>query len=289
MIIHFNSEEHARNDNPACTPCEAFNKRLYPLPKTTVVLWDLNTCPVPPGYDIACVRPSIKSALKTLVGNLPVTVFAIGNLDGFSGRALKDISSSGILLIHTPFDDGSLEVSDVLDEWRRRDPSRRKRNYNVFLISGNASWCSHLLLRHGHTTLRAFPNCKPAETYGSYKEWQWEELLQENLSEANSQILEDKCIETGEPAWFCRLCEIPSESFDGFIEHLKSKRHGEELWEIVPRDDDDKPIFFCKLCNYPAYKPANMTLHLNSEQHAHNLVKQKQDEEKEDLNNAKKT
>ncbi|CAH2063719.1 unnamed protein product [Thlaspi arvense] len=204
---------------------------VYPLlPTTTVVLWDLNTCPVPPGYDIGCVRPSIESALNKLFGSLPVTVFAIGNLDLISPRVLKEIFSFGILLIHSPF------------------------GYNFLLF-------------YGHTILRAFPKSKPAEAFGSYEEWCWETLLEENSSpplETNSQ---DKCTETGEDACFCLQCEVPVKSFDGFIDHLQSKEHKEELWANVPLDTDNNPIYICELCNYPADSNDFLTLHLKSEEH----------------------
>ncbi|CAH2060539.1 unnamed protein product [Thlaspi arvense] len=187
MIIHYSSSacyyssSACYYSSSAChySSASSFSKSHYPLPKTTVVLWDLDTCPVPPGYDIGRVGPSIESALKKL------------------------------------FDGGAMEVDDVLDDWRRRIPGLGKREYNAMLISV----------------------CRPAETYGSYKEWLWEDWLKEKLFpplETNSPILEDKCIEKGEhDAWFCRLCEIPSQSFDDFIDHLKSEEHKEEQWEMV--------------------------------------------------------
>lgn len=59
-------------------------------------------------------------------------------------------------------------------------------------------------------------------------------------------------------------CGIPSQSFDGFIEHLKSEEHKEWLLDR----SYDYPLLFCQLCEYPGYDDFNMDIHYKSEEHA---------------------
>ncbi|KAG5387894.1 hypothetical protein IGI04_029435 [Brassica rapa subsp. trilocularis] len=76
----------------------------YESKPTTGVWWDINTCPVPEGYDPRHVRPSIEAALFKLMGPHPVVIYCIGNLKYISRSLLEEISSSGIRFKHTPFD-----------------------------------------------------------------------------------------------------------------------------------------------------------------------------------------
>ncbi|CAA7059766.1 unnamed protein product [Microthlaspi erraticum] len=62
----------------------------------TTVLWDMDTCPVPVGYDARRVRPSIESALKNLGYLGPVTISAMGNLEKTPAHVLQGLSSTGI-------------------------------------------------------------------------------------------------------------------------------------------------------------------------------------------------
>ncbi|KAF2609867.1 hypothetical protein F2Q70_00013743 [Brassica cretica] len=74
----------------------------YESKPTTGVWWDINTCPVPKDYDPSRVRPSIEAALFKLMGPHPVVIYCVGNLEYISRSLLEKISSSGILLKHTP-------------------------------------------------------------------------------------------------------------------------------------------------------------------------------------------
>ena len=67
----------------------------------TAVWWDMDTCPLPDGYDARRVRPSIEGALKDLGYYGPVTINAMGNLKNAHPHVLQGLSSTGILLQHT--------------------------------------------------------------------------------------------------------------------------------------------------------------------------------------------
>ncbi|XP_018479965.2 uncharacterized protein LOC108851028 isoform X1 [Raphanus sativus] len=67
----------------------------------TAVWWDMDTCPVPDGYDARRVRPSIQGALKDLGYCGPVTITAMGNLENAHPHLLQALSSTGILVQHT--------------------------------------------------------------------------------------------------------------------------------------------------------------------------------------------
>ncbi|KAL0740281.1 hypothetical protein Bca4012_081794 [Brassica carinata] len=67
----------------------------------TAVWWDMDTCPVPDGYDAGRVRPSIEGALKELGYYGPVvTITAMGNLKEAAPNLLQRLSSTGILVQH---------------------------------------------------------------------------------------------------------------------------------------------------------------------------------------------
>ncbi|KAL0740086.1 hypothetical protein Bca4012_081599 [Brassica carinata] len=67
----------------------------------TAVWWDMDTCPVPDGYDARRVRPSIEGALKDLGYCGPITITAMGNLENAHPHVLQGLSSTGILVQHT--------------------------------------------------------------------------------------------------------------------------------------------------------------------------------------------
>ncbi|VVB09462.1 unnamed protein product [Arabis nemorensis] len=179
---------------------------------TTGVWWDLDSCPVP--------------------------------ADNISHDLLKKISSSGILLRHTP-QVGS-EVFDLLEqEWKKPHPPPAP----IMLISRDGPWFSDLTSL-GYTILQ-YSHSSDVKT--------------------NCQVLEDEL-----PAWFCFLCEITSQTFDDFIEHLKSEGHRKELFDSVPlyMDDNDRPKHFCQLCKYPTFDTYTMAIHYNSEIHAQKVLEQ---------------
>ncbi|KAF8089734.1 hypothetical protein N665_0498s0035 [Sinapis alba] len=80
------------------------------------VWWDLNTCPVPAGFEPRRVRGCIESALKKEMGHVSkVHMYAMGNLEYISSALLEEISSSGIVLVHAPC--GGKSFRSLLGQW----------------------------------------------------------------------------------------------------------------------------------------------------------------------------
>ncbi|KAL0705759.1 hypothetical protein Bca4012_072184 [Brassica carinata] len=83
------------------------------------VWWDINSCPVPTGYDPHLVGPRISSAL-TDAGYDGHNITAIGNLEHIPDEVLLQINSTGIALRHVQCDYLEdmvkcwLEVSDTV-------------------------------------------------------------------------------------------------------------------------------------------------------------------------------
>ncbi|VVB07322.1 unnamed protein product [Arabis nemorensis] len=263
---------------------------------TTGVWWDINTCPIPDGYDPGLVRWRIESALQGYLGpGCPVTIFCIGNLEFISPQVLKEISSSGILLIHAV--SGWEAVLTLWHEWKRRNPPPAK----ILLISADRSWINSFCFSLGYTILRALPNPQSFPPCTSTHAWDWASLLEEKsclvdtitnsscirlTQSENSSLLKD------EPAsWYCTLCEIPSQSCDDFFNHLETTSHSQKLWSMVPLNKfRNKPRFLCTICNYPGYDHLNFDIHLTSEKHAQKVKEKKKmevaschEQEEEDL------
>lgn len=68
----------------------------------TSVWWDINSCPVPVGYDACRVGPCIQSALEKLGCSGPLTISVMGNLKQTPDHVLQALSSSGIVVKHVP-------------------------------------------------------------------------------------------------------------------------------------------------------------------------------------------
>ncbi|WZZ26092.1 hypothetical protein YC2023_009493 [Brassica napus] len=55
----------------------------------TLVWWDMDSCPLPNGYDPSRLGPRIDTELKNLGYNGPLTIIAVGNVDGIPYDFLK--------------------------------------------------------------------------------------------------------------------------------------------------------------------------------------------------------
>ncbi|CAH2035143.1 unnamed protein product [Thlaspi arvense] len=239
----------------------------------TGVWWDINTCPVPDGYDPGCVRQSIESALANFMGPSPVIIFCYGNLEYVPPLVLKAISDSGILLRHAL---GWSSLSLELFDWKDTNPSAT----TVLFISGDDQWWYMTSIKtHFSRTLRAFPDLEqpvayPADFFASLsaKKWVWKDLLEEKYSgpcysDTTGQM---DCVLNCQFEWWCSMCMFPGENCSDFIDHLKSVNHRQELFGLVwPWDGN--PVDICELCDYPYVDDKNMRIHLESEEHAHNV------------------
>ncbi|KAJ0252359.1 hypothetical protein HA466_0131570 [Hirschfeldia incana] len=209
--------------------------------KKTGVWWDLNTCPLPAGFDPRWVRPCIESALEKQIGfRTAVTIYALGNLECISIDLLEKISSSGIILTHSPCVGKGLIT--FMDAWFDDNDFRNPQPPGyVMVISGD-----HKMLyperfrRFGHTTFVAYPKgvrllAPHAQLtligeefdYVFAKQFVWETLLSDNLAE---ETLLYTCDE--EPLCICYICNYGYEVCDEFITHLKSEEHKKKLFVI---------------------------------------------------------
>ncbi|CAA7014386.1 unnamed protein product [Microthlaspi erraticum] len=232
----------------------------------TVVLWDLNTCPVPADIEPGRVRQRIESALVDYIGEPRVfTFYALGNLEYISDGLLKEISSSGILLRHAPF--GGNSVRNLLKDWKWPNLPPDE----LLLISGTPSWYHNFGMKS--TIIRAHPDHLPPLDLlppGASNILVWEELLQGGNS-ALHEISSHTDYE-GPPA-ICTVCSIDFESCVELIHHLKTEEHMAEVLEWVPNDENGNPLYFCQLCNYPGYDQYNMFIHYHSVEHEHKVEK----------------
>ena len=64
----------------------------------TFVWWDMDSCPLPSGYDPSRVGPRIDTELKNLSYNGPLTIIGVGNLEGVPHDFLKALSSGGVVI-----------------------------------------------------------------------------------------------------------------------------------------------------------------------------------------------
>ncbi|XP_010436756.1 PREDICTED: uncharacterized protein LOC104720565 [Camelina sativa] len=218
----------------------------------TMVWWDINSCPVPDGYDASMVAQSIESALKKAGYTGPLTITAIGNLKHTLKRTpgvLPAISSSGILLKHVP--DGFRDIFEEVIVWKRENPPPA----TIMFITGDVKEVKRLsyalsnVERHGYTLLQAFHqsasdlinNSEESTTTPLLlsKKCIWEKLLKDAIDSGvtRRQEFEKKFFETGESPcrFFCTLCNFYGQRFEDFTTHLKGKDHIVRELDLVSR------------------------------------------------------
>ncbi|VVB13347.1 unnamed protein product [Arabis nemorensis] len=100
-------------------------------------------------------------------------------------------------------------------------------------------WFNSSILSLGFTIARAFPAPRPPG-YPCVRE----------LLEPKTEFLTNTYIRPkDEPAtWFCTLCEIPSQSCDDFVNHLKSTFHSQQLVysNLVFVDENNRCFHFSR-------------------------------------------
>ncbi|XP_019086279.1 PREDICTED: uncharacterized protein LOC104718967 [Camelina sativa] len=230
----------------------------------TLVWWNINTCPIPPGYDPRQVGPRIVSALKNSKVSGPVTITAIGRLthnpNAPDDDVLRDLSSSGVVLIHVN------EVQSDLFDWMERNPPPA----NILLISGPTELESlahtiYGLDSEGYTVFLAYSQRRPASDWlwksffsGVYKEWLWTSLLTADMDSGSAVCQQlttrlvlpsNNCSEAGESPWFCSFCFFAAQSFEDFTTHLKSEEHRNNDPDLLKMVDLVEMVDVVKLPN----------------------------------------
>ncbi|KAF2567064.1 hypothetical protein F2Q68_00028124 [Brassica cretica] len=190
----------------------------------TAVWWDMDTCPVPDGYDARRVRPSIEGALKDLGYCGPVTITAMGNLEIAHPHVLQGLSSTGILVEHTRRVGTCIYRDLSLFKVRNPPPA------TLMLISDGLEHTSPFLSRGQQ---RRYYNLVRARTYTPPSmsclyhtaEWLWQTLLARSQAITSYDLR--KCTASGDSAWsfLCDACYFTYLSVTDFTRHLSSEEH----------------------------------------------------------------
>ncbi|XP_023633836.1 uncharacterized protein LOC111829318 [Capsella rubella] len=199
-----------------------------------MVWWDINSCPVPEGYDVSTVSRSIKLAMKHTG---PLTITAIGNLKLIlkeMPNALHAISSSGINLKHVP--EGFRDIFEELIKWKRENPPPA----TIMVITGNFKEVKRLLFplsnieKQGYTFLPVFSqsasqSINAEEYFRNSTMCIWEQLLKDAIDSGDTrkQELEEKfCVTNESPCrFFCTLCNLAVPCVEDLCAHLKGRDH----------------------------------------------------------------
>ncbi|XP_010474679.1 PREDICTED: uncharacterized protein LOC104754239 [Camelina sativa] len=190
------------------------------LGPVTMVYWDINSCPVPPGCDASLVGPCIKRFLKKEGCSGPLSITAIGRLTEVPNDILEGVYSSGIALnnIFYGFFD---TLHGLLSGFMDSNPPPAN-----FMVISDAkslgtpfpSMIASGLKSRGYNVLQPVP---------------WDSLSLFSLED-------DKCVdETSESAfWICSICDkdLPYQGFENFNTHVTSRRHKRELLDYLPAD-----------------------------------------------------
>ncbi|CAA7059763.1 unnamed protein product [Microthlaspi erraticum] len=196
----------------------------------TWVLWDMDSCPVPDGYDARRVRPSIESALKNLGYMGPVTISAMGNLEKIPSQVLQGLSSTGIAVKHCLSEAVDRHFYNDISEFKSLNPPPA----TIMIISDKVEsemtpdLCRSQQIRCGYNLVLAsiYPTRGHVSSYlHTTAEWLWETMLGADQQETRSFVLH-KCTESGKSTpLFCGSCNFTAPSVTNLTRHLSSKKH----------------------------------------------------------------
>ncbi|XP_019095116.1 PREDICTED: uncharacterized protein LOC104755349 [Camelina sativa] len=212
-VVH--SPANAMLTNYAPPPPHVIDWEVAKVVGETVVFWDINSCPVPPGFDASLVGLCIKRFLKKEGYSGHVTIEAIGVLADVPNDTLEKVYSGGITLHNVPY--GPSDTVKLVFE-RSNSPGPLS---NIMVISNSKifAWESQ------SQTLR----CNLLKPFPI--------ISLQRFCVADS-VEEDQCSETGESAFLiCSLCNyhsLPFHRFGSFAMHLNSRRHQQKLSELLP-------------------------------------------------------
>ncbi|XP_010477924.1 PREDICTED: uncharacterized protein LOC104756952 [Camelina sativa] len=233
FTAHLSTEEHQEMilswlpNPPRCVPSAPLDSHpanvtfMEPLDQSsdqeeavlTKVLWDINKCPVPHGFNPRLVGPCIKRFLESSRYPGPFSIVAIGLLSDVPEDTLRAVSSTGIVVLHNVAN-GSAALQNTVFELAlsRRPP------LNIIVITPMAS---DLFLHNG------ICNVDVRDTLGSVL-----------LADSAALEEEDKGNETGESAcWFCSVC-CHGHAFQGYenlTTHLSGRAHQRKMLDWLPR------------------------------------------------------
>ncbi|XP_010476037.1 PREDICTED: uncharacterized protein LOC104755369 isoform X2 [Camelina sativa] len=212
-VVH--SPANAMLTNYAPPPPHVIDWEVAKVVGETVVFWDINSCPVPLGFDASLVGLCIKRFLRKEGYSGHVTIEAIGVLADVPNDTLEKVYSGGITLHNVPYGPSDT-VKLVFERSNRPGPL-----CNIMVISNAKifAWESK------SQTLRC----------NLLKPFPIDSIQRFCVAES---VEEDQCSETGESAFLiCSLCNyhsLPFHRFGSFAMHLNSRRHQQKLSELLP-------------------------------------------------------
>ncbi|KAJ0251512.1 hypothetical protein HA466_0124580 [Hirschfeldia incana] len=213
----------------------------------TLVWWDMDNCPLPNGYDPSRLGPRIDTELKNLGYNGPLTLVAVGNLDGIPSEFLNVLASDGFVIKHS----GEGMDESMIDYFDSRDRLRQPPPVTIMVISGDPRLLETVTLEiyvrpdYGYNLLLAYPPySEPEQPHPSSfvpcfgGEWLWDRV---SLLKGSSDDEETRRLDKGKGSkmsFSCELCDFFCPSYEDFTSHLqKSMEHADMVEEL--NDDRD--------------------------------------------------
>ncbi|KAJ4903266.1 zinc finger protein-related [Raphanus sativus] len=245
---HLSSEGHKKTDKeekekfsePDFSPFITVKMNDQAAPEyvnsKTTVWWDMDTCPLPDGYDARRVRPSIEGALKDLGYYGPVTINCMGNLKNAHPHVLQGLSSTGILVQH------NTRVGLYIYHDLRMSKYDNPPPATIMIISDEVEPVLSLFVSMDQQ--RSYYNLVLARTFTPPSmsrlchtaEWLWQTLLARS-PETTSCVLPNSA-----SSFLCRSCDFTSLSVTDFTRHLSSEEHKKEASPLgVAAHDNLKP------------------------------------------------
>ncbi|CAL9248690.1 unnamed protein product [Arabidopsis halleri] len=183
---------------------------MYYTNEITSVWWDVNSSPVPNGYDAGRVGPCIKKMLVDLGHIGPVTITATGDF-----RGPKDLFT---YFLAWTIDNPAPATVMIIAHYQ--DLAYMDRSLQS-------------LKKEGYTFVKVYAHpiatCTVSGPLGLY----WGKVLSgsvDNKPETRRQFLLEKCSETKDESacFFCLLCYFSGKSAESFTAHLSSEEHAQE-------------------------------------------------------------
>ncbi|KAJ0243818.1 hypothetical protein HA466_0198110 [Hirschfeldia incana] len=194
------------------------------------VWWDMNSCPVPAGFDPRLVGRNISWGLKNSGYVGPLTITAIGNLEHIPDEVLQPIHSTGIPLRHVLCE----YQTDMVEYWRKEQPRC------LMLISGLAQMeifapTLYSIGSLGFSILLAHPGREKGSEWlwnsfllGVSKEWIWDSFLVQGSQKCQELSMDYGCVydkPDGSGELSCKTCNRSWFRFEDFTKHIKSGEH----------------------------------------------------------------
>ncbi|XP_020871772.1 uncharacterized protein LOC9300671 isoform X2 [Arabidopsis lyrata subsp. lyrata] len=207
-----------------------------------LVLWDIVDCPIPEGYEVHRVRPSIEGAFKKLGYSGPVSITAYGDQSQTPDHLLRGLSSTGVAVSHAITEVRYRRMFYDLIGWQDLNPppatimliSDHIEDYFSTFVAGLQQCC----IKYKYNMFLAYsfrPNKMLALVTSA--EWLWESLLE--VSETRRHVLQRCSSQTGEPEstrmFDCETCLFDCKSLDDFMKHLSTNEHAWEAEEDIPK------------------------------------------------------